>query len=267
MDESAETLTKRRDSLNSRVKELIFKSKDISARIGQMHDLSDPLKEQEKKMDRIASALQKNLKNIKKEKKALVKKLKTIALGLDSFGKDKTVDFKKMHEEMKMLDWMVQTEVMSPKKEDALSRKVIDLEKRLRGYKQYAKIKEETDALQDKIDNITYMSDMHSDLITDTLDRKYKIQGEIFKNMRKLKKEHIRLKKTNDSISKAKKEADAAHGELMSILKTRKAEKVVHQKQKEEDIKKARKKEEKDIEKSHDNLFEELKKKKKISLG
>ncbi|MCK5289777.1 MAG: hypothetical protein KAJ56_02430, partial [Candidatus Aenigmarchaeota archaeon] len=86
-------------------------------------------------------------------------------------------------------------------------------------------------------------------------------------NMRKLKKDHMRLKKTNDLINKTKKEADEAHGKLMVLLKSRKAERSVFKKQKEEDVRKAKVREDKDIEKSHDSLFEQLKKKGKISLG
>ncbi|MCK4809295.1 MAG: hypothetical protein KAS90_06750, partial [Candidatus Aenigmarchaeota archaeon] len=107
----------------------------------------------------------------------------------------------------------------------------------------------------------------HGNLIIDTLDRKYKLQGIIFRNMRKLKKDHMKLKKTNDLINKTKREADDAHGKLITLLKARKADKSVFKKQKEEDVRKAKVQEEKDIEKSHDSLFEQLKKKKKISLG
>ncbi len=267
MDENAETLTEQRDSLNSKVKELILKSKDLSARIGGMHEVSDPMKAQEKRMDKVAAALQGSLKKLKGEKKALAKELKTLSLSLESFGMGKSVDFRKTIEEMKKLDWMVQTEVMSAKREDALSRKVIELEKKVKGYKQYAKIKDGMDLLQEKIADIAYAAEMHGDLITDALDRKYKLQGNIFRNMRKLKKDHIKLKKTNGAINKTKKEADVAHGKLMTLLKAKKAEKTVYQKQKTEDIKKAKVQEEKDIEKSHDSLFEQLKKKGKISLG
>jgi len=267
MDENAETLTEQRDSLNSRVKELILKSKDISAHIGGMHEVSDPMKKQEKKMDKMAAALQGSLKKLKGEKKGLAKELKALSLSLNSFGMGKPVDFRKTIEEMKKLDWMVQTEVMSAKREDALSRRVIELEKKTKGYKQYSKIKESMDILQEKIADIAYAAEMHGDLITDALDRKYRLQGEIFRNMRKLKKDHMRLKKTNDAINKTKKEADVAHGKLMILLKARKAEKSVYQKQKKEDIRKAKVQEDKDIEKSHDSLFEQLKKKGKISLG
>ncbi len=265
MDENAETLTKQRDSLNSRVKELILKSKDISARIGEMHNISDPMKEQEKKMDKTAAVLQENMKKLKSKKKMIIKELKTASSGL--VGIDKSVDFKETLEEMKKLDWIVQTEVMSAKREDAMSRKVIELEKKVKEHKQYANIKDKIDILQEKIDDVKYMLEMHSDLITDALDRKYKLQADIFKNMRKLKKDHMRLKKTNDAISKAKKEANEAHGKLVSMLKARKAEKAVHIKQKEDDIRKAKVKEEKDIDKAHDSLLEQLKKKGKISLG
>lgn len=267
MDENAETLTEQRDSLNSKVKELILKSKDLSAHIGGMHEVSDPMKVQEKKMDKIAEALQGSLKKLKGKKKSLAKELKALSLSLDSFGKGKPVDFRKTIDEMKKLDWMVQTEVMSAKREDALSRRVIELEKKVKGYKEYSKINESMDVLQEKIVDIAYNAEMHGDLITDVLDRKYKFQGIIFKNMRKLKKDHMRLKKTNDLINKTKKEADVAHGKLMVLLKARKAERSVFKKQKNEVVRKAKVQEEKDIEKSHDSLFEQLKKKKKISLG
>ncbi len=267
MDENAETLTKQRDSLNSKVKELILKSKDLSARIGGMHEVSDPMKIQEKKMDKIAAALQGSLKRLKGEKKNLAKELRALSLSLDSFGKDKSVDFRKTIEEMKKLDWIVQTEVMSGKKEDELSRKVIGLEKKVKEHKQYAKVKDKMDVLQEKIADIAYTAEIHGNLIIDTLDRKYKLQGIIFRNMRKLKKDHMKLKKTNDLINKTKREADDAHGKLITLLKARKADKSVFKKQKEEDVRKAKVQEEKDIEKSHDSLFEQLKKKKKISLG
>ncbi|MCK4927769.1 MAG: hypothetical protein KAS11_04825 [Candidatus Aenigmarchaeota archaeon] len=267
MDENAETLTEQRDRLNSKVKELILKSKDISAHIGGMHEVSDPMRKQEKKMDKIAAALQGSLKKLKSEKKDIAKELKTLSLSLESFGMGKPSDFRKTIEELKKLDWMVQTEVMSAKREDALSRKVIELEKKAKGYNQYSKIKDGMDLLQEKIADIAYAAEMHGDLITDALDRKYKLQGTIFKNMRKLKKDHMKLKKTNDAINKTKKEADEAHGKLMVLLKSRKAERSVFKKQKEEDVRKAKVREDKDIEKSHDSLFEQLKKKGKISLG
>lgn len=275
--ETSETLKEERDRFNSQVKELILKSKEITLKINELHELVDPFKEKGASFDKFAVALQSNLKNIKSEKKSLVKKVSSVSSNLKKMYKGESFDPSALIKEIKKLDWIVQTEVLSGKKEDELSRKVISLEKRLRESEHYMGVKSEIDSLQDKIDHLRYLSEMHADVINDILDKKFKAQSESFKVMRALKKEHLKFRKTNVAIKEAKKQADIYHGKLVVLINGRKKEKKLldkkrneqkqeRQKQMLKDKTEVKKKESLAIEKSHDDMFSQLKKKGKITL-
>lgn len=275
--ETSETLKEERDSFNSRVKELIIKSKEVSVNVKELHDFAAPLKEKEKVLDSIASSLQKNLKALKNDKKKSAKKASAISADLKKMYKGASFDPEKLFAEIQKLDWIVQTEVLSGKKEDELSRKVIALEKQLRQSEHYMGVKSEIDSLHNKMDDLRYVSDMHADVITDVLDKKFKMQSEMFKTMRKLKKEHLTMRKVNKEINESKKNANIAHEKLISLIKGNRKEKVekdkLRNKEKQERQKKmieqkkeAKKEEARAIDESYDGLLEQLKKKGKISL-
>lgn len=270
MEQSAEKLKDERDALNLKVKSFIEKSKDISARIGEIHNKKDTVQDNPA-LDKIASLLQKNLKKLKDEKKKLAKQISSVSGELKKSNPKAFSDIKKISDEMKKLDWAVQTEVMSGKREDALSRKVIALERQLKESRQYADVINKIDGWKNKIDDIRYQIELHNDVITDVLDKKYKIQSKVFKQVRQLRKEHIKLKKINKTILEIKKDADGKHKELVSILKGKREARDVAfkdiQVKKAEGVRKAKDKEMKDIETAHDTLFDQLKKKKKIVLG
>ena len=275
--DTSETLKEERDSLNSRVKELILKSKEVSVNVKELHEIVAPLKEKEKVFDSIASSLQKNLKALKNDKKKSAKKASAISSDLKKKYKGASFNPEKLFEEIKKLDWIVQTVVLSAKKEDELSRKVIALEKQLRQSEHYMSIKSEIDSLHDKMDDLRYISEMHADVISDILDKKFKIHSEMFKTMRKLKKEHLSMRKLNKEINETKGKANIAHEKLIVLIKGERKEKVVRDKKRNKERQERQKKmiqqkkeakieEARAIDASYDGLLEQLKKKGKITL-
>ena len=275
--ETSETLKEERDNFNSRVKELILKSKEVSVTVSELHEVVAPLKEKEKVLDSVASSLQKNLKVLKNDKKKFAKKALSISSDLKKMYKGASFNPEKLFSEIQKLDWIVQTEVLSGKKEDELSRKVIALEKQLRQSEHYMSVKSEIDSLHDKMDNLRYVSEMHADVISDILDKKFKLQSEMFKTMRKLKKEHLTMRKLNKEINETKRKANIAHEKLVVLIKgerkekaerdqKRNKEKQERQKKMIEQKKEAKVEEARAIDASYDGLLEQLKKKGKITL-
>ncbi|MBW6462218.1 MAG: hypothetical protein K0B07_04180 [DPANN group archaeon] len=275
--ETSETLKEERDSLNSQVKELILKSQEVSLKLSELHDAILPLKEKEKSLNSIALSLQKHLKILKNDKKQFAKKASDISSNLKKMYKGESFEPEKLIAEIQRLDWIVQTEVLSGKKEDILSRKVIALEKQLRQSEQYMAVKSEIDSLHDKMDDLRYISDMHADVISDILDKKFKLQSEMFKTMRTLKKEHLAIGKINKDINETKRKANVAHKKLILLIKGNRIEKDKKDKQRNkerderqkimiEQKKEAKVKETRAIDESYDNLLEQLKKKGKITL-
>ncbi len=266
MEKNAKTLRDERDKLNREVKELIDTKRSISERIGELHDNLESEKKKDNPFDSLADRHRKFADKLKDDKKKLVKMKKDVTSDLKKNMPKDIKDPSDVIKEIKRLDWIVQTEVLSAKKEDELSRKVIALEKKLNESKEYRDIARKIDELDDRIRNDEYIIEIVSDLVTDLTDKKFQLERKKLNTLKKLKKEHMKLKSINKQIDDKKKESDEIHGQYVGKIKERKE----IQKIKDAEIaaKKAEKEKEdqKVLEKSAEDMITKLKKGKKITL-
>ena len=258
-----EDIRKKRDEVNSEVQSLIEKGKKYSHTIKNIHKDIEEIKVIKKSKTKILSHYNSEKNRLKKKIRLSKKKMD------DNTTNDSTFSGKNINglsKKYKILNWKLQTEVMSPKAEEKLSKEVGILEEQLKKVEKLKTLRKDIDEIDFEMSR--YQNDLNllNDLIFDLNQDCGELHSKIINKYNELKNIHTELDPVSKDIEDKKNIANNLHKEFIKekekTLSDDEKRKLKDKKKKEDIIKKQKEQDKEQL----DKTIEDLKKGKKITL-
>ena len=261
-----EDIREERDTLNSKVQTLIEKGKKYSKTIKDIHkDIGDI----KVKKDAKTKVLNQYgfLKNTHKKKiKILKKKISEISQKNNDVKGNLDSNIKNISKKYKTLNWKLQTEVMSPKAEEKLSKEVSILEEQMKKVSTLKESRKDIDEIDAELSRHQNDLNLLNDIMFDINQDCGELHSKIIKKYNELKNIHTDLEPVSKEIEEKKEVANDLHKKFIKEkeknMSKEEKKKIEDKKKKADKLKKLKEQDKEQL----DKTIEDLKKGKKISL-
>ena len=264
----ADELKTKRDELNKKVKEIITDNKSSFDAISTLNAKITELKKSRDEKNAKIKELKITRDNFNKESNTIRGKINEEKKEFEKLQKETGIDektFKDLSYQIKKLDWYLQTEQLSVKKDEELRKKLEDMESQLKNGAELAKVRS---SLYDKFkilrDFRGQADSVHKQIVELSKESETDHKA-LIENFDKIKQLRETLGPATEDLKKAKKDANEIHDNYIKIVSKDQKEIKEQQEVKRQEVKKQKELTEKELKKKAADLFDAFLKGKKLN--
>ena len=261
-----EDIREERDTLNSKVQTLIEKGKKYSKTIKDIHKDIGDIKVKKDAKTKVLNQYGFLKNTLKKKIKILKKKISEISQKNNDVKGNLDSNIKNISKKYKTLNWKLQTEVMSPKAEEKLSKEVSILEEQMKKVSTLKESRKDIDEIDAELSRHQNDLNLLNDIMFDINQDCGELHSKIIKKYNELKNIHTDLEPVSKEIEEKKEVANDLHKKFIKEkeknMSKEEKKKIEDKKKKADKLKKLKEQDKEQL----DKTIEDLKKGKKISL-
>ena len=264
----ADELKTKRDELNKKVKTIITDNKSSFDAISTLNAKITELKKSRDEKNAKIKELKVDRNNFNKESNAIREKINEEKIIFEKLQKETGIDektFRDLSYQIKKLDWYLQTEQLSVKKDEELRKKLEDMESQVKNGAELAKVRS---SLYDKFKILRgfrgQADGVHKQIVELSKESETDHKG-LIENFDKIKELRETLGPATDDLKKAKKDANEVHDNYIKIVSHDQKEIKEQQEVKRQEDKRQKELTEKELKKKAADLFDAFLKGKKLN--
>ncbi|MCK4967590.1 MAG: hypothetical protein KAS12_00930 [Candidatus Aenigmarchaeota archaeon] len=265
---NADELKTKRDELNKKVKEIITTNKCSFDAISTWNSQIKELKISRDQKNSQIKELKIERDKLNKESNAIREKINEEKKDVEKLQKETGIDektFKDLSYQIKKLDWYLQTEQLSVKKDEELRIKLEKMESQVKNGAALSKVKS---SMYDKIKILRTLrskADTIHKQIVELSKESETDHKQLIETFEKIKAIREKLGTVTEDLKKAKNDANETHDNYIEIVSGEKKEIKIQKEQKRKEEQKQKELTEKDLKKKAETLFSEFLKGKKLN--